>query len=1136
MIDLASLSTFVADLRARDVKLWLDGDRLRVNAPAGTLTTELQAELRQRKTEIVALLRTAHDSNGAGQSIEPAPRGTPLPLSSSQQRLWFLDQFEPGHAAYNIPSILRLRGELDRAVLQHSLDAIVGRHEALRTRFATRDGQPVQVVEAHARVELEHRDLGDVEEPRRWTEALNLVRQFVVRPFDLAVAPPLRAALVRLADDDHVLAIVVHHIAADGWSLGIIGRELADLYEAFLAGRPSALPPLPIQYADYAAWQQRRLSDRHLQPQLDYWTRTLRGAPPSLELPSDHPRPARRSWQGKRQCLLLEPALVEAIKRFSRAEGITPFMFLLAGFDVLLHRLTRREDVIVGTPVANRSQFETEAIVGCFINSLVLRTDLSGNPTVRELLERVRGVALEAFANQDLPFERLVEVLQPERNGSGLPLFQVLFSVQNVPLEEPRLGDLEIDLVQLGCSARYDLTFELYERPHGMELWAEYSTDLFVPESITRLTDQYVRLLRSMLATPDAGIVDLPLLSEAERRQLLVDWNQTGLDYPRGTGVHQLFEAQVARTPDAIAAVFEDQALTYAELNARANQLAHYLRSVGVKTETIVGVYLERSLEMLVAVLGILKAGGAYLPLDPLFPPDRLAYMLADSRAPVVLTQRSLRDTLDSGSSKVLVLDSQQAQIAQHSAINIDEPCDGDRLVYLLYTSGSTGRPKGVQVVHSAVVNLLNSMRERPGCAAGDVVLSVTTLSFDIAGLELFLPLTTGARVVLISSAVGADGARLLAALHESDATIMQATPATWRLLLAAGWEASPRLRVWCGGDVLSPELANQLLARTASVWNLYGPTETTIWSTVHQVRSIDERRVPIGRPIGNTRAYVLDSRLQPVPVGVAGELYLGGDGLARGYLNQPDLTAAKFVADPFAARDAARMYRTGDVVRYQADGTLEYLERADTQVKVRGYRIELAEIESLLEHAPSVSQAVVVVREDARGDKCLAAYIVSAGGSLNRAELRASLREKLPGYMVPTTLTVLQAMPMTPNGKVDRKALAREQPDVDARPLRAPEDAVQRTIARIWQEVLGISSVGVDDNFFDLGGHSLLILQVHARLRETFVTDLNVAEMFQFSTVETLAARVQRNHRREHHQPGHTQRRQAVLERRIQA
>ncbi|HLH25146.1 MAG TPA: amino acid adenylation domain-containing protein [Chloroflexota bacterium] len=1122
------LSALLAELRRLDVKLWLDGERLRVNAPAGTLTPELKSELGRRKAELVGLLTVATRAMGGGgpPPIARVRRDRPIPLSSAQQRLWFLDQLQPGNVAYNISSVFSLRGPLRVSVLQRSLEEILRRHESLRTRFEVVAGEAAQMVDPPGPFELRVVDLCHLPASERSEHLRQLVLEEACYPFDLRRAPMMRAVLFRQDEAEHVLATTVHHIAADGWSLGILGRELATIYDAYLHDRPSPLPELPIQYADFTVWQRAWLQGERLQVQLAYWKQKLSGPLPTLDLPTDFPRPVTRSGRGARHFFLIDTELLDAAKALSRSAGATLYMTLLAAFKTLLYRWTRQEDLLVGAPVAGRGHVDTEPLVGFFINNLVLRTDLSGEPTFRELLARVRAVTLEAYANQDVPFEKLVETLQPDRDPSRPPLFQVLFSLQNMDLEDVQLADLTVQPIIFECTtSRFDLSFELYERPEGMCIAVEYNTDLFAETTIRRLADHYATLLAAIVATPDARISELPLLTAAERQQVLVDWNQTQAPYPRAAGVQQLFEAQAARVPDAVAVEFAGQQITYRALNHRANQLARHLQSLGVGPETIVGVYLERSLDMVVALLGILKAGGAYLPLDPLFPPDRLAYMLEDSRASVLLTQAKLDGTLRPREATVVCLDAEWPRIAEHRAENLRGTGVPDRLAYVLYTSGSTGRPKGVQIPHGALTNFLCSMRETPGLASADVLVAVTTLSFDIAGLELFLPLITGARVVLVSSAVAVDGVALRAVLETSGATIMQATPATWRLLLAAGWEGAPTFRVLCGGETLPSELAAQLLARCGSLWNMYGPTETTIWSTIARITAADGP-IAIGRPIANTQTYVLDARLQPVPIGVPGELYIGGDGLARGYLNQPELTAQKFIPNPFAAPagtaagggQSARLYRTGDLVRYRADGTLEYLQRVDHQVKIRGFRIELGEIESVLEQHPAVRQAVVVAREDSPGDKRLVAYVTPAREDvLPTAELREHLKEKLPSYMVPAVLVPLAALPLTPNGKVDRQALPAPEATRGERatPFVAPRSEVERQIAAIWQAVLCVETVGLDDNFFDLGGHSLLILQVHSQLCRAFTTDLTIAQMFQYPTVRALADYIQRPQQR---------------------
>lgn len=1120
-LELLDLNSFVAHLRTLDIRIWVEGDRLRVNAPAGCMTPDLQKEISRRKAEIIALLTRTPATAAAGPQLKPLAQQGPLPLSFSQQRLWFLDQVNPGSAAYNIAGLIEMEGQLNVEALRLSFSEIVRRHAVLRTRIVVSDGQPGQVVDPYRPLELPLVDLQHLPPAVAAAEAQRLARQMAALPFDLASSPLLRAALYQLGPAMHLLAVACHHIVSDGWSLGVTARELAALYPAFDAGQPSPLPPLPIQYGDFAVWQRQWAQGERMQQDLAYWQRQLAGPLPVLDLPTDYSRPAVASTRGRRREFIWERSLVDALGALARQEGASLYMTLLAAFNVLLHRYTRQEDLLVGSPVAGRTQSETENLIGFFVNNLVLRTDVSGAPTFRQLLARVRKTVLEAFDHQHIPFDHLVDALRVQRDPSRSPFFQVLFSLQNYDSSQFELDGVKMrSLITDLETSRFDLTLELWEEPDKLRVHVEYCTDLFTEATIERMMGHYVTLLHAILENPDARIAELPLLTDAERRQLLVGWNDTAAEYPRHLPVHRLFEAQAAQRPAATAVTFAGESLTYADLNRRANRLARHLQALGVRPGALVGIYLERSIGMIEALLAIHKAGGAYLPLDPAFPADRLAFMIEDSQTRFLITQQSLQDhlPLPPGAAPAVVrIDGDWPQLAGLPDTDLPDPAgaaddDGERLAYVLYTSGSTGRPKGVQVQQPALVNFLTSMQREPGLGPEDILLAVTTLSFDIAGLEIFLPLITGAQVVMASQATAADGAALLELLQSCGATVMQATPATWRLLIAAGWQGSGRLKILCGGEALPGELAGQLLARCASLWNMYGPTETTIWSTVHPVTAA-QGVMPIGHPIANTQVYVLNEALQPAPVGVAGELYIGGDGVTCGYLNRPELTAEKFVPDPFAG-GGARMYRTGDLVRWRAGGSLEFLGRIDFQVKIRGFRIELGEIEAVLDEYPAIRQAVVVAREDRPGEGRLVAYFVPAGAMVpTAAELRGYLKEKLPDYMTPAVLMPVDAFPLTPNGKVDRKALpAPEASRVEAGAhYVAPRSETERQIASIWQAVLGLERVGVTDNFFDLGGHSLLIVQVHNQLRRSFATELSIAQMFQHPTVEALAACLQR-------------------------
>ncbi|HYH44362.1 MAG TPA: amino acid adenylation domain-containing protein, partial [Thermoanaerobaculia bacterium] len=998
--------------------------------------------------------------------IPKAPRDGDLPLSFGQQRLWFLHQLDPASTGFNMPLAVRFEGPLSPAALERAVTEIIRRHETLRTTFTLSGGQPVQAIWPPRPFNLPVVDVQGMEEVRR------LLLTEVREPFDLGNGPLWRLRLLKLAPEDHVVLLTMHHIISDGWSMRVLVRELAALYGE------AALPPLPIQYADFAVWQRKELAG---EAQLGWWRERLATELPVLELPLDHPRPPVQTFRGAKLPVTL-PA--EALRNLARGQGATLFMTLLAGFMALLHRYTRQTDLVVGSPVAGRNRSEIEGLIGLFINNLPLRADLAGDPAFTELLSRVRETTVGAYAHQDLPFEKLVEELKPRRDLARSPIFQVMLSLETAASEKQSAGDLILTPLEADIGAsRYEWTFFLTDQGDGIGGALEYNTDLFDEATVRRMVDHWTRLLEAAVDEPGERISRLRLLSGEEEQQLLVAWNETARGYALDRPIHALIAEQAARNPDAPAVTCEGETLSYAELDGRANRLAWRLRELGVGPEVPVGIYLERSLDMPVALLAVWKAGGAYVPLDPAYPRERLAYMLEDSGAPVVLTEASLLPTVPESAARAVCLDRMEK-----SAEDPGVPAFPESLAYILYTSGSTGRPKGVQIPHGALVNFLESMRELPGLGASDRLLAVTSLSFDIAGLELYLPLLAGAEVEIASRALAADGPRLLSRL--SEATVLQATPSTWRLLLDAGWEGGSNLKALCGGEALPPKLAGEIAARAGSLWNMYGPTETTIWSATRLVGpEVAEGPVPLGKPIANTAIYVVDSNLRPVPLGVPGELLIGGTGLARGYFGRPDLTAERFVPNPFGG-PGARLYRTGDLARWLATGELEFLGRLDHQVKVRGYRIELGEIEAALDQHPAVRAAVVIAREDAPGDQRLTAYVV---GSAPSGELRRHLRAGLPEYMVPSAFVVLPKLPLLPNGKVDRKSLPApeaERPDLAA-PFIAPKSRLEGVISEAWRSVLGVEKVGVHDNFFDLGGHSLLMAQVHHKLRESLPDDL---------------------------------------------
>ena len=1045
--------------------------------------------------------------------VKPAARGGELPLSFAQQRLWFLEQLEPHSPFYNVAAVVHMNGLLDFAALRRALNEIVERHEILRTIFGDVDGRPVQHVSEALRLLVPLVKFTDLQSPEKAAQVQELIEQEAKRPFDLVKGPLLRTTLLQLSGREYILLLTLHHIICDGWSMGVLMREMGELYVSYVNGRPSPLAELAIQYADYAVWQQNWLQGDVLDNQLTFWKRELAGAPVVLELPTDRARPPVQTHSGATLRFELPERLSEELKALSRRESATLFMVLFAAFATLLHRYTEQEDFLVGTPIANRNRSEVECLIGFFVNTLVLRASLTPETSFLELLGRVREATLGAYAHQDTPFEKLVDEFQPERDLSRSPLFQVMFSLQNTPMVNADLPGLKLKPMAGDSGAsKFDLSLFVEDRHRLSGTW-EYNTDLFDEDTINRMIGHFQRLLEGIVVDPQQRVTELPLLAEEERHQLLVEWNDTGADFPAASCLHQLFEQQAGRTPWQIAVVYEGERLTYGELDERANRLAGQLRSLGVGPEVRVGIMVERSLEMVVAVLGVLKAGGAYVPLDPAYPAPRLRFMLEDSQARVLVTQTDLAGLLSAGGARVVCIDGELGEVVRRVegvAPTIASGAPGalaENLAYVIYTSGSTGQPKGVAITHRSAVNFLSAMRRRPGLLADDRLAAVTTLSFDMSIPELFLPLSVGACVEVIDRAAAADGPRLAALLEGGGATVLQATPATWRLLLAGGWGGSAvGLKVLCGAEQLAEDLAEQLVAHGAEVWNMYGPTETTVWSSVAEIGG-ERKRVTLGRPIANTQFYVLGAGMRPVPVGVSGELYIGGEGVARGYLNRPDLTAERFVPDAFSNGMGRRLYRTGDVVRWRG-GELEYVGRGDAQVKVRGYRIELGEVEAALREHEAIGEACVVARDDVAGGKRLVAYVVIPGEHRpNVSELRAFLQGKLPEYMLPSAFVTVEAMPLTPNGKVDRRALpepGHDRPELGGRYV-APRTAVEEALASIWSEVLGVEEVGVYDNFFELGGDSILTIQIVSKAGHS---GLNFAprELFQHQTIAELA------------------------------
>jgi len=1034
-----------------------------------------------------------------------------FPASYAQRRLWYLDQIESGTAVYNIPQAFRLKGALEVEALGKALRIIVDRHESLRTTFESEEGTPLQVVKERTDFDLEVVDLRDETDPA--AVATSRCEEAAKTGFSLEKGPLLRASLFVLGADDHVLFLNVHHIICDGWSLALLFGELSQLYAALSKSKPSPLGEQEIQYADYAIWQQETFEEGEvLEGELSFWKDYLGGELPQLALPFDRSRPGEPSLKGKLQRFNLTAEETERMRALAKEEKSSLFMALMSAFAAFLSRITGETDVLIGSPIANRDREEIREAIGFYTNTVVFRSDLGGAPTFRQIVGKARDRVLSVLAHQEVPLELVIEAVNPDRTLGDNPVFQVMFAHQQAPESALSLPGIAIDAIDVhSATSKFDLLLEMQELSEGMQCFFEYSTDLFDDSTAERIVTHFLVFLRELTADPDRPLAEVPLLT-AEQRQELLAANSTEADYPREALVPELVARRAAERPDAIAIITGNQKLSYRQLDERSNQVAHHLQDLGVGPDVMVGVCTERSADMLVGLLGAMKSGAAYLPLDPMFPADRIAYMLEDSGAPILLTQRELHDDFSETAVELVCLDDDEALAARPTEAPSTEGTTSESLAYMIYTSGSTGKPKGVQIPHRAVVNFLSSMAKTPGISNDDVMLAVTTLSFDISVLELLLPLTQGATVCVAKHEEAVDGHSLLELIREAEATVMQATPATWRLMIEAGWDApitheGGRLKkVLCGGEAWPAGLARELIARADEVWNMYGPTETTIWSTC--ARITDPERVSLGKPIANTRLFIVDENLLLVPPGVAGELLIGGDGLARGYHQRPELTAERFVDSPFGD---GRLYRTGDLVKQLPDGSVRYLNRLDNQVKVRGYRIELGEIESALEKHPNVKQPVVIVWDSGGGaDKRLAAYIVyDQDESLTPSELRKFLRDSLPDYMIPHLFVEMDSLPLTANNKVNRRALPDplKQGGSQTPDFAPAETEREKLVAKIWKEVLHLDrDVSRYDNFFDLGGHSLLSAQVTYKLEHATGHRLNPRSMV-FQNLTQLAA-----------------------------
>lgn len=1120
-----SIETFLRDLADRDIWITRNGDKLRLNAAEGALTPELKTQIATRKGEILEFLPDASAHHAPTFTLVRAPRDQDIPLSFAQQRLWFLHKLNPGDPAYNLGVGKTLTGPIDRVALDRSIRALVQRHEILRTVFHDTNGVPSQVVTdiiPELRVVEVPQFTGSTATQEERYEELRAAE--VEEPFELAIEPAIRITLFRFDNEHSRLFVSIHHILGDGWSLDVLIHELTTWYEKFRAESAqnngnTAHEVIAIatpqntneawQYADYAYSERMQFEQTDQTKHIAFWKQRLGGRIPPLDLPMRR-NSRQTSPRGETYNFVVPAHLTAQLRTLGQKSGVTMFPVLLGLFKTLLHRYSGQNDILVGTPVANRKRVELESLIGLFIGTLVTRTTFDNNPSFRDVIKRIHTEMLDTYEHQDYPFDKLVELVRPDRSLTQSPLFQTAFILNNTPTS----GTYEV----IGGGAIYEISLYVTDNTDKLTGILEYNAELFDEATMERMAGHFLTLAEAVVTNPDQPVATISILTKAEHHQLVDTWNHTSAPYPNGKTTHELIEQQARATPDAVA-LFEalgDNAasavtLTYKELDQRANQLAHTLRKIGVSTDQRIGICVDRSAEMVVATLAVWKAGGAYVPLDPSYPHDRLAFMAEDAGLVALITEEQYLTTIADVRCPVICIDRDRTTIASEPTTAPEVSRTPHQLAYVIYTSGSTGKPKGVLIEHRSLVNLLFAMQKSPGLTPSDTLFSVTTLSFDIAGLELYLPLITGAKIALASREVATDPRALAHSMQAAGTTVMQATPATWQFLLDSGWHEGKGLKILCGGEALSPTLAKALLATGVELWNVYGPTETTIWSTATRITTASN--IPIGRPIANTMVYVLDQNGLPVPIGVPGELHIGGDGVARGYLNRTDLTEDRFVANTFAHDSRqSRMYRTGDSVRYNEDGNLEYLGRLDNQVKIRGYRIELGEIEAVLSTHNQIQQAVVIVREDLPGDLRLVAYIIPTPNvTITATELKPWMTERLPQFMVPSAFVTLDAFPLTPNGKVDRRVLpspTSNHPNngTQVESDRAPANALEAKLLPVWEQVLGISGIGRHDNFFDLGGNSLLGIRLLAAIEKAIDQRVPVAVIFQGQTIATMA------------------------------
>jgi len=1046
----------------------------------------------------------------------------PFKLSFAQRRIWFLQQFDLKGAAYNDPTALRLKGPLQIPVLEQVFNEIIRRHQALRMTFPAREGQPVQALHPDDRIAVSI--TVPREEPGKTVEeqALEFVNRFSRQAFDLSRDMPIRAALLKITDDDHALVVNIHHIVMDGWSKGIMLQELMTLYEAFSRGNPSPLPELPVQYTDYVHWHHEWMQGKMYETQMAYWKEKLTGAPPVLELPLDHPRPAVPSGRGALQPFSLAKQNFQDINALAKQEDVTLFMLLTAVYNILLHRYSGQEDILIGTPIAGRRRVQLENLIGLFLNTLVLRTDLSGNPVFRTLLKRVRTTALEAYNHQDMPFEKLVEELNPQRDLSITPLFQVLFQLQNAPMPPAGLSGLTITPIQLDTGvSQVDLSLTMWEQDDILRGTFEYNTDLLDDATITRMIGHFKRLLESVCEGEDREISRLPMLSQEETRQVLEKWNRTGADYPEDACIYELFETCAQKYQGKDAVVFEQQRLTYKELNDHAGRLAHYLVKAGVGPDVLAAICIDNSLELITGVMGILKAGGAYIPLDPQYPDERLGAILKDSQPVVLITLAGYlkRFSTDCYQGKIICLDSgpDVDALAEESTSPFSNGCGPENAACVIYTSGSTGIPKGILLENRNIVNLLYSFIRSYHSGPQDNILPLTSIASASFVGEILPMLVSGGAIVLADKVHFLDMNSLTVLMSRCEITILSTVPSMIARLNAMGgerWRTGKLRLLLSGGEALSAGDIHRLMD-SITIVNGYGLTEATICSTYEVLNSLDFSQNPlitVGKPIMNTRVYILDKYMQPQPVGVPGELYIAGDGLSRGYLNNPELTTEKFIKNrTYRSHKTSNLFKTGDLGAWLpgGGGRIKFLGRIDTQVQVHGHRIELSEIETVLGLHPDIRDVVVIDRQFGPGDRRLVAYLVAGGdGKYTGGPWREWLASRLPEYMIPTAFEIIDSIPLTVNGKVDISVLpipSGLRPQLNVA-FEAPQTEIEKKIAVVWKEFLHLEEVGVDDNFFDLGGHSLLLTQVHSRLSEIVDKELTIVDLFRYSTIRSLA------------------------------